>query len=368
MSIYQLGDRWGADWRDEYGRRHRKLCGTRPAAVALDRQMRDAAWAGRRAIIHPQHDASLNLRDAIALFLAHQNVQPNTLAQVTSNLRELVRGLGDVPVASVTPMLLERYQDERARRISPLTQAHQNRTYAHLFRFLAEMNVIARSPAAALRVREPKLPTGRILTYADELDLLASVTPKIRTKLICAIDTGLRLSELNALRVHHLSHRALRCWQTKTSRHKMIPLTPRLDLALEPLRALAPDAFLFGRGGLPLRTSAHTLRQATARGAPRYTWHDMRRTFATRLAEASNNPHVVRILMGHAPQTVTDIYVQPTPEECADAVLRMAEQTDARLHAARDRPNRQENADEQNARDDRRGQAEASPGGTHPAR
>ncbi len=59
-----------------------------------------------------------------------------------------------------------------------------------------------------------------------------------------------------------------------------------------------------------------------------------RHTFATRLAAVCSNPHVARVLLGHAPRTTTDLYVHPTHEECSEAILRMAEEHDAALHSA----------------------------------
>ncbi len=71
-----------------------------------------------------------------------------------------------------------------------------------------------------------------------------------------------------------------------------------------------------------------------------FRYHDLRHTYATRLAEVASNPAITQYLLGHSPRTTTDLYIHPTLSECADAILRMAETTNAAL---RGEINRKEN-------------------------
>lgn len=159
------------------------------------------------------------------------------------------------------------------------------------------------------------------MTYTEEGALLNAATHRIAMRLLLAIDAGLRSGEARNLRCNHLDFNAatIAVWPTKTRTApvlRTIPMTDRLKKDLITWCAhLAPDTFINQRAGQPIRRPESTIHTIAQRAGVVFTFHDLRHTFATRIAAVSKNPHVVRVLLGHASTTSTDIYVHRTIEE-----------------------------------------------------
>jgi integrase len=104
---------------------------------------------------------------------------------------------------------------------------------------------------------------------------------------------------------------------------------------------LAPDSLLFTYGGQPVKKGSDFLKKLWARVGFHFRFHDLRHTFATRLAAVCANPHVVRVALGHALSVFTDPslpsvtgrYVHPGQEEIRQALYQMEDLTLAALDA-----------------------------------
>ena len=134
--------------------------------------------------------------------------------------------------------------------------------------------------------------------------MLRVCTARIRAKLLTAIDAGLRVGECNAVRVNHLNLEAgtLLVWSTKTRTDRIIPLTPRLQMALATLAELrAPDALLFAYGGSQVKKGSDVLKKLRPKAGVQFRFHDLRHTFASRLSEVAQPPSIVRVLLGFTP-------------------------------------------------------------------
>jgi integrase len=120
----------------------------------------------------------------------------------------------------------------------------------------------------------------------------------------------------------------LRIQQPKTKRVKVVPLTQR-SLRILQKRLQVSRPYLLGQpnGGpwsLPWidRRWFQTLRKAGLSGI---RFHDLRHTFATRLAQQGVDPTVVGELLGHKPPyTMTMRYFHPLPEAKREAIRRLA--------------------------------------------
>jgi integrase len=183
---------------------------------------------------------------------------------------------------------------------------------------------------AILREHEDKLLTA----------CAASTSPSILPLFVIARDTGLRASELRALKLKNLSltwkegsvqSGELTVPKSKTAAGtgRIVPLSRHvcaaLSLWLERLGISDPEAYLFPRHRIEVvqganrmvdidRSRAMTSWQRAWRTILRdcgvhYRWHDLRHTFITRLAE---NPTVseqtIRSLAGHVSREMLDRY------------------------------------------------------------
>jgi integrase len=232
----------------------------------------------------------------------------------------------------LTPQRLDQYVLARSRQLAPPSLARECQLIKTMCAWLVRNWYIPTSPADHLDSKLPRRSAGRALSYAEELAILACCTDRIRAKLMLAIDAGLRRGECNAVRANHINHTegTITAFSTKTRTFRTIPLTPRLAVALDKCSAaLAPDAFLFAFGGRQVKNGADVLKHIRNKSRVSFRFHDLRHTFATRLAEVATNPAIVRDLLGHAPRSTTDLYLHPPMAECTEAIMRMAEKTSA---------------------------------------
>lgn len=156
------------------------------------------------------------------------------------------------------------------------------------------------------------------------------------------LEAGLRVSEAchlawtDVIHEHHArpALRLSRDW-TKTKRERTIPISRRLATVYEyhwrghaTFHDLAPAAHLFARtatsGGLSPRSIQRHL-AAISHKATGLTIspHALRHTFATRLLRVSDL-ETVRVLLGHARITTTQIYLHTDTDALAAAINAMS--------------------------------------------
>jgi integrase len=161
----------------------------------------------------------------------------------------------------------------------------------------------------------------RILTREEEERLLAACSEKrerIRPILICAIDTGMRKSEMLKLKWSDvdLVDRIINviAFNTKTARERQLAMTERLARELERLWAEStedPDTLVFGiKDNIK---KAFTAARSEA-GIPDVRLHDLRHTHATRLIAAHIPLGEVGRVLGHTQPSTTYRYVNANHE------------------------------------------------------
>lgn len=202
---------------------------------------------------------------------------------------------------------------------------------------------------------------GRAISREDEEKLFDAIrisrSPALLPLFVLAIDTGLRRSELRALRLKDLKLE----WQdglirsgglcvpkskTEAGTGRIVPLTQRvcavLSLWLSRFPNARPDSYLFLAHKVGVSGNSRTARayafdpsrpmgefkkawsDALRRARLKYRWHDCRHTFITRLAE---NPAVseetIRALAGHVSRKMLERYshIRVAAKQAAIAAL-----------------------------------------------
>ena len=189
------------------------------------------------------------------------------------------------------------------------------------------------------RPRAKRPPLGVPLTRAEAHALLASATgdPRVYTIIATFLATGLRLSELRALRVGDIDSNAglleVRCG--KGGKPRVVQLGQRhlrlLRRYWAVLRPPGPWVFPAQRMLRPFqvdpdhRSADHPiaattvqgllLKQAAAAGLRRKVRpHDLRRTFGTWLMEDGVEVRVIQELLGHGSPDTTARYIRVHPD------------------------------------------------------
>jgi integrase len=174
----------------------------------------------------------------------------------------------------------------------------------------------------------------RFLTFEEALDLIDRCTPQWRHMVLFALNTGLRIGELLALRWENFdaSNLVIRVrfsdWQgivgaPKSGKVRDIPLNTLAQKASLNTDKLGELIFFHNNG------TAYTYRQANYRleKACRGTkllgtqLHCIRHTFASHLAMGGVPLKAIQDLLGHSSQVMTERYAHLSPHVLKEAVM-----------------------------------------------
>jgi integrase/recombinase XerD len=292
----------------------------------------------------------------VAAFLSHlrseRGLAPNTVSAYRSDLAQLAgvlwKRLVELNWARVTSRRLEDYTfalvDQGYGRASIARKIATTRSF---FQFLAEEDVINRSPADRLRVRRAGRSLPNVLSELDVVAILeASGTgpgpERVRDRAMVELTyaAGLRVSEVVGDSGVELSRLNLDDgWVRvlgKGSKERVVPLYPgivdrlrsyireaRPLLGAKAQRRAGPRALFLNARGKPLTRQGYwlVLRQAVAVSgvAGRVTPHTLRHSFATHLLRGGASLRHVQELLGHATIATTQIYTHLTDDQVRQA-------------------------------------------------
>lgn len=140
---------------------------------------------------------------------------------------------------------------------------------------------------------------------------------------------GMRFGEIASLRWQEVdfSRRTIHVIQTKTAKNRVIPMNHKVpDLLQEQRRRLALKkhksdlVFPSWKSGGRL-TKLNSFKETCAeQGIENFHFHDLRHTFASRLAEANVNAFTIAELLGHKSLDMTKRYTHATDKRKREAV------------------------------------------------
>lgn len=221
----------------------------------------------------------------------------------------LLPKLGTKQIQSVRRADVAAMLAEIVERGSPVSA---NRTLAYtkqIFDFAVQQgwldtNVV--TPLSSKVVGGREKPRTRTLTGSEIHALLrwletSPAAPGTRCCLALTLITGQRAGEVESIQPEHVAGP----WWTlpgetnKSKRDHKIYLTPLARKVLSYLPAKRPTTYALGQA---------LERFATSAGIPHFTPHDLRRTMATRLADAGVAPHVIEKMLNHQMVGVMAVY------------------------------------------------------------
>ena len=251
-----------------------------------------------------------------------------TVQTYTNQAKLYIRpALGKRRIADVT-----RRDVERA--VEKLPNATRNRVLALVSRLFNLFELWELRPQNTNPVRgverareEPRdrvLDSGELAALSAALDELEERFPASVAAIRVAALTGLRISEVLAIRREHVDPDSGRVTlpETKTGRRVHHFPSGALDIVREMPRINRND-HVFGvdaRGPLTYRTvRTHFMTAAKLAGLPDVRLHDLRRTVATGAAAAGVSAPILQQLLGHKTAQAANRYVRDLGASVADA-------------------------------------------------
>lgn len=238
-----------------------------------------------------------------------QTKRPRTIQGYT-RLLNIHFVFGSTPLSEITTRDITKRLDRLSK--TPSEQNHALRVIKIFFNWALGRRYIDHHPCYGLK-QIPTSPRSRVLTD-DELKRVwkaSAHSGAFGTIVRLLIITGQRRGEIAALRKGWISSDIITLPKeiTKNGREHIFPIC-RTALALMPT-STDPAAFLFpGRVNLQTPFNGWSKSKAVldkVSGVTDWTLHDLRRTFATRLAELGTPPHVIERLLNHVTGQISGV-------------------------------------------------------------
>ena len=222
-------------------------------------------------------------------------------------------------------------QQNKARRI--VTIGRKVATYRKFFSWAVESNLIENNPAERLPVMrdQTRLPLALNSMYIEQILELFAVGPlELRNRLIVAMlyDTGLRVSELAAIQLHHLDlstgcirvvgkgKKERMVLFSKSTRDSIIDYIQNVRFNILKNPFSTPYLFVTYRGGGIHRNTILWIVKSMAKkaGVPEYlvSPHKFRHSFAVHMLDGGSHILAIKMLLGHECISSTEIYTRLT--------------------------------------------------------
>jgi integrase len=242
------------------------------------------------------------------------------IEQAETTARGFVAILGDVALASLSPLGIERYKARRREQgAAPATVNRGLALFRHFAKLAAAWGWIPRDLSLALReVKLLREPPGRTRYLRDDeaerLRVAVEGRPWLQRLVEAALLTGARQGELLSLRKADVDLAAgeIVLRKTKNGKVRRVPIAEALAPILRAaMRASACEHALTGPEGQLL--TRHALQHAwgavrEAAGLEDLHWHDLRHSAATTLRQRGVGLDVLQQILGHSSITMTMRY------------------------------------------------------------
>jgi integrase len=235
---------------------------------------------------------------------------------------------------------------------APATKSKIRNIMSAVFNHAKRHGMVSTNPIKGVRCSSKRRNEPDLLTPAEFRALLTELPPREQVMVLLAGTTGLRRSELIALRWHDVDFGALQIsvnkscvrgqlGETKTlASAKPVPIHPIVVDALREWQQSSPyntpEDFLFPslrkNGSIPVwpdmilqKIIRPALDRAGIRGK-RVGWHTFRHSFATNLRSLEVDVKVAQELLRHANSKITlDLYTQAIPAQRRQASTKLVE-------------------------------------------
>jgi len=223
-------------------------------------------------------------------------------------LRLLVAEFGEMPLTKFTvPMVVEYRNKVKARASNVAANRHLAFLRSMFYKAIEWGKLNGENPAARIKLERENNHRLRFLSELEINRLLPHCHPRILPVVVCAILTGMRMSEILRLLWENvdLEHGIIYVLDSKSGKPREIPIAAKLDSIL---RSLGPKlrGSVFEMPEITLRRRfPEALRAA---GVSDFRFHDLRHTFASHYIMQTGDLPALQKLLGHSTPAMTQRY------------------------------------------------------------
>lgn len=352
--MYKRNESWHSDFWYE-GHRYRRSWGNISKTIAKERErkFRNEVAEG----LHRVRVKEIRWEKFTKKYLefCETNKKPSAAKRNAVSINMLTPHFKGQLLSSIHPFKVEQYKKKRkaaGRAVSTIN--NDIKTLKNMMVKALQWGHLASDPLSRVRQLREDNEKMWVLTEEEEQKLIEECEKRpqhqkyLADLVRLALNTGLRLGELQGLQKMNvnLDARSILVTDTKNHENRRVPLNDTAVIVLKRRMKVNGSAYVFSRkNGKPLTvlTNAfwtavieaglyHT--SADAEGQPvlgkdkkpkieRFRFHDLRHTFGSRLGMAGADLKTIMEIMGHKTPKMSMRYQHPTPDHKLNAVQRL---------------------------------------------
>jgi len=345
MGLYRRGQAWWMCFTYK-GKQHRVPTESNDKRVAekiyrkVMTEIAEGKWFEKAA------HADKTLAELLDKYLKEHST-PNKAASTVKNdtamVKEMKEFFGNVLLQDVTPSLISAYKTKcREKELAPATINHRRTLLRHAFNLaIKEWQWCQKNPVERVSRERVSNSRDRWLTLEEEKKLLEycvlhptrkdntiEATYRLQEVVIFALNTGMRQDEILSLRWPNvdLFRKTVFVEKSKNGEKRTIPMNQKVFELLKGKAKVIPigHKYVFSseegtkilRRNL-MRAYYKVLERAKIED---FKFHDLRHTFATRLAQAGIDLYQISKLLGHKDIKMTQRYAHHCPDSLRSGV------------------------------------------------
>lgn len=341
MGVYKKNNRWYLDYYLPSGERKREVVSingvspdriTRQDAIkALD--MRRGEIAGGKFNIADTVKPVIFDKLAGTFLEDYSKINKLSWKRDRTSCRALIEYFGGTKLTQITPWHVDKYKSKRLKDTSrfrrPISKATINRELACLKKMLTYAvgeKWLHANPLKGYKLFQERPNKVRVVSNDEFQNVYNYASEFLKPILVTAYNTGMRRGEILKLRWGNvnLSEDYITVEDSKNGESRHIPMNKHLKVTLKSVKSYSTSDYVFSRSGEPPKCFKTAFDRAVTRsGVVRFTFHDLRHTFASNLVMKGVDIVTVQELLGHKTIAMTKRYSHPSPEHKKQAVNKL---------------------------------------------
>lgn len=271
----------------------------------------------------------LSFKKATEIYLKYSKANKITYKKDETLVKYMLDYFGkDKKVSEIKPIDIEKFKTYMTE-VKKRSNATFNRYYSALskmFNILIENDLILKNPCKKVKKLKEDNQKTRYLSKKEEKALFKELADHLKPIVICALQTGLRRSNILNMRWENIDLKLMfiEVLKQENKGHKkiQIPISPKL---YQVFMDLVPKengyVFINPETSEPYTDIHKGFDKAVERaGIKDFTFHDLRHTVGTRLMMKGMDVRTIQEMMAHSQISTTQRYMHVTPENKKKAI------------------------------------------------
>jgi site-specific recombinase XerD len=322
---------WWTRYHDQFGKLHREKVGPKSLAIKAYQKRKTEIREGKFFPEKLKKSRELSFREMAKLYLDdHSKINKVSYRTDQHRMVRLLKKFGDQPLSEISRHDVERFRASLAGELAPSTVNRYMALLKSVFNKAISWGKAEKNPVQGLKQFKESQRT-RYLTEEEEGRLRAVFPPKHWPLVEIAVNTGMRRSEQFGLQWDNVNFNSefITIPRSKHGEVRHIPMNKTVQKIFQELPSRLRSKWVFPSGNIEtpmdIRNFVHRifLPADSKANIKDFRWHDLRHTFASRLAMSGENLRTVQELMGHKTISMTMKYSHLSPSHLKDAVGRL---------------------------------------------